>query len=74
MIVPTPAASSAGSAAIAAPAAASGVILFAVRFHTLTLCPTFIRRVAIAEPMRPRPATPMFIEAPSPLAPARPQL
>src|SRR5689334_10349059 len=54
-------ASSAGVAATAAPAVASGLHFSAERFQTVSVWPTLIRRCPIAAPILPRPATPIFI-------------
>src|SRR6266700_1047455 len=49
-----------GVAATFAPAAASGVVFSWVRFQTASSWPRPIRRWAIAEPILPVPATPIF--------------
>ena len=58
-------ASAEGDAATLAPAAASGAVLSALRFQTVTWCPTSIRRSAMAAPIRPTPAMPMCMVASS---------
>ena len=58
MIASDLAASSAGVAATVAPASASGFVLSADRFQTVTLCPTSISRSAMAAPILPTPAIP----------------
>src|SRR5215475_8535524 len=60
-------ASSAGVAAAAAPAAITGCNLLAERFHTVTLCPTSMRRCAMAAPILPIPAIPICIGCALPL-------
>src|SRR5262245_10822 len=61
MIVLDLAASSAGEAATVAPASASGLVLSADRFQTVTLCPISISRSAMAAPILPTPAIPTSI-------------
>ena len=61
MIASDLAASSAGVAATVAPASASGLVLSADRFQTVTLCPTSISRKAMAAPILPTPAIPTSI-------------
>src|SRR3984957_11689304 len=53
------AATAAGLATTLAPASASGAVFAAVRFQTVTWCPTSMRRAAMALPMAPSPATPI---------------
>src|SRR4029077_18372117 len=66
------AATAAGLATTLAPAAASGVVFAAVRFHTVTWCPTSMSRAAMALPMAPSPATPICIRySPDASVPAR---
>ena len=55
-------ASSAGVAASRAPASATGLVLSAERFQTVTLWPTSISRCAMAAPILPMPAIPMCME------------
>jgi len=52
------AATSAGPAATAAPASASGVMRPGVRFHTVRSKPAFNKLAAIAPPMMPSPMKP----------------
>src|SRR3954454_22339590 len=56
-----PCASSAGEANDCAPAALSGFVFAASRFHTPTSCPTAINRCAMDDPIRPVPHTPIFM-------------
>ena len=62
MTASEPFAKSAGVAATAAPASASGLVLAADRFQTETLCPTSISRCAMAAPIFPMPAIPICIQ------------
>ncbi len=61
MMMSDPLASFAGVAATFAPAAASAVVFSAVRFQTVSSWPQFISRTAMAAPMRPVPAIPIFM-------------
>ncbi len=61
MIASLAAATALGLSTTLAPAAASGVVFAAVRFQTVTWWPNSNRRVAMALPMAPSPATPIFI-------------
>ena len=54
-------ASSAGVAAIAAPAATATLVFSGVRFHTVSVWPRPMSLAAMALPMRPVPAMPMFM-------------
>src|SRR4051812_25591931 len=63
MIVSLCSARSSGVAASLAPASVRGLAFAGVRFQTVTVWPTSIRRAAIAAPMRPRPAIPICISA-----------
>ena len=61
MTASTAPASSAGELATLAPASASGLVLSAVRFQTVSVWPTSISRAPMLEPILPIPAMPICI-------------
>jgi hypothetical protein len=61
MITSQASTSSAGDPNDFAPASTRGFVFAALRFQTLTSCPTAINRCAIADPIRPVPHTPIFM-------------
>src|SRR5579862_2732265 len=72
MIASLAVATALGLATAFAPASASGLVFAAVRFQTVTWCPTSMRRAAMAPPMAPSPATPICIlHSPDASIPAR---